>query len=186
MITKTAAVNIAAINYHYKSKEGLIEKFCEYYLNEFINEVNKNYSSLLERNSKVDTDSLIAIVIKSINKINNTSIYSMKLFVEVIDFIYKKCNSRIGLRFINKINSELNEYLCSLKKHTLATDNRYFFWKLHFLVGSIFFTTSNFKGLSKIEKDLFGKQTSMNSILEEMVPFISNSLSCKDHINSTL
>lgn len=180
MITKTAGVNIAAINYYFKSKDGLIEEFCSLYIDDLIREIRLNYDLFTSTSAKVNSNLLLSVLIRSLVNINNNSIYSIKLLMNVIDYIYNNMNSKIGSSLTLKINNDLKEYIEALREVSNEYDNRIFFWKLNLLVGSIFFTIKYFKSISNLELINFKKETDLNSLLDEMVPLIGVLLCSKN------
>jgi hypothetical protein len=72
---------------------------------------------------------------------------------------------RYGARF--------ERYLQYFRADAAPLDEREFFWRLHFLLGSVIFTLSNMHTLSALEQHGEATEVELEQILARMIPVIS-------------
>jgi AcrR family transcriptional regulator len=174
-ITKEAGVNLAAINYHFGSKQGLIQSVAEHFLKPFSEYIEQ---SLIEREALIDSsalkmDELLELLMRALLHVNQESNHALLMFTRLLELAYLKSQEDLRLFIIGRYGSKLKPYVDLLRQQSALMEDDEFFWRLHFVMGSVIFTLSNYNMLSQIEKSKFDTQAEIERILHRMIPVLS-------------
>lgn len=174
-ITAAAEVNLAAVNYHFGSKQGLIQAVSAQYLYPFCEYIDNALSEYLVKNAQITTsvDDLIEMVMRALLHVRQNNTHALPMFMRLLDLSYMKNQKELRDYIVSQHYSKLELFLSQLRIDASPMEDDEFFWRLHFLLGSMIFTLSNFHSLMEIEKKEFDKEDEIEKILHRMVPVIS-------------
>ena len=174
-ITAAADVNLAAVNYHFGSKQGLIQAVSGQYLYPFCDYIDNAISEYITNNPKItiSINELIEMVMRALLHIGQNNSFALPMFMRLLDLAYMKNQKELRDYIFNEHYSKLQVFLAQLRKDSSPMDDDEFFWRLHFLLGTIVFTLSNFHTLMAIEKKEFSKEEEIEKVLHRMIPVIS-------------
>ncbi len=174
-ITYNANVNLAAINYHFGSKQGLIQSVAEQFLRPFSNYIDQ---SLIERanisdKSSVKMEELLELLMRALLRVDQENTHSLLMFTRLLELAYMKNQGELREFIIGRYGSKLKPFISLIREQSALMEEDEFFWRLHFVMGSVIFTLSNFTMLSEIEKRKFNTEAEIERILHRMVPVLS-------------
>ena len=174
-ITAAADVNLAAVNYHFGSKQGLIQAVSARYLYPFCEYIDNSISERVVNNPQVSVslDDLIEMVMRALLHVRQNNAHALPMFMRLLDLSYMKHQKELRDYIVSQHYSKLEVFLAQLRIDASPMEDDEFFWRLHFLLGSIVFTLSNVHTLMEIEKKEFDKEGEIEKILYRMVPVIS-------------
>ncbi|SFG42186.1 TetR/AcrR family transcriptional regulator [Neptunomonas qingdaonensis] len=174
-ITAAADVNLAAVNYHFGSKQGLIQAVSEQYLYPFCEYIDNAISEYLVNNPQVtvSVDDLIEMVMRALLHVRQNNSHALPMFMRLLDLAYMKNQKELRDYILLEHYTKLEVFLAQLRIDASPMEDDEFFWRLHFLLGSMVFTLSNVHTLMEIEKKEFDKEDEIEKILHRMVPVIS-------------
>ena len=180
-ITAAANVNLAAVNYHFGSKQGLIQAVSDKYLTPFCDYIDEAVSECLLNQSDVTVTSneLMEIVMRALLEVRQDNTHSLSMFMRLLDLSYMKNQSALREYMFAQHYVKLERFLGLLRKDSSPMDDDEFFWRLHFLMGSMVFTLSNFHTLIAIDKNECDKEIKMEKVLHRMIPVLTAGLQAR-------
>ncbi|MGB0203917.1 MAG: TetR/AcrR family transcriptional regulator [Neptuniibacter sp.] len=181
-ITSRAKVNLAAINYHFGSKKGLIQAVAEKFITPLCNELNSQMDSYVGMETKPTLDELLEMLMRALLIVRSENSNALSVFMRLLELAYMGNQEELRDFLIGRYKSRLDNFLIYLRQDSAPMEDDEFFWRLHFLLGSMTFTLSNFHTLHNLEKRQFsGKQegTEVELILHRMIPVLSAGLQAR-------
>lgn len=180
-ITSRAEVNLAAINYHFGSKKGLIQAVAEKFLTPLCEELE----SMLDQRiavadaGQVTLEELLEMLMRALLLVNKDNVNALAVFMRLLELSYMKNQEDLREFLMGRYNAKLQPFIKLLRQDSAPMEDDEFFWRLHFLLGSITFTLSNFHTLHAIEKREFHSGAEVESILHRMIPVLSAGLQAR-------
>ena len=180
-ITSKADVNLAAINYHFGSKKGLIQAVAEKFLTPLCAELT---SMLEQRQSSTDAgqvtlDELLEILMRTLLVVNRDNVNALAVFMRLLELSYMQNQDELREFLVARYQETLQPFILLLREDAAPMEDDEFFWRLHFLLGSITFTLSNFQTLHTIEKREYQSGAEVEKILHRMIPVLSAGLQAR-------
>lgn len=175
-ITSRANVNLAAINYHFGSKKGLIQAVAEKFITPLINELSNQMDCYVDTDVKPALDDLLEILMRALLIVRSENKNTLPVFMRLLELAYMNNQEELRDFLIGRYKSRLEHFLRCIREDSAPMEDDEFFWRLHFMLGSMTFTLSNFKTLHSLEKHRFtAKQdeTEVEQILHRMIPVLS-------------
>ncbi|SIS76588.1 TetR/AcrR family transcriptional regulator [Neptunomonas antarctica] len=184
-ITAKADVNLAAVNYHFGSKQGLIQAVTEKYMHPFCEYIEtvvaERLISLPDRT--VSINELIEMVMRALLHVRQDNEHALSMFMRLLDLSYMKNQEALRQYMVNQYHAKLEGFLALLRKDASPMDSDEFFWRLHFLLGSMIFTLSNYHTLIALEQQELEKTSEIEKILHRMIPVISAGFQARSEQN---
>lgn len=174
-ITGLAEVNLAAVNYHFGSKFGLICSVAERSLSPLCEQVDKALARFAPDETP-DLDQLLHILARALVHVHGENPYALSMLMRLLDQAYRPSQQGLQTFLRERYGSRFQRYLQFLRQGAAPLDDHEFFWRLHFLLGSIIFTLSNMHTLSaldQLEHKREGESVALEQILARMIPVIS-------------
>lgn len=174
-ITTAADVNLASVNYHFGSKQGLIQAVAESYLHPLCKYIEDAIHERLSLNSDdtVTLNELIEMLMRGLLQVHNHNTHALSMFSRLLDLAYMKNQEELRTYLLGLYRSRLAVFLDLLRQDSSPMDDDEFFWRLHFLLGSMVFTFSNIHTIARIEKSDLNKDIEIELIFHRMIPVIS-------------
>ncbi|WP_036548381.1 TetR/AcrR family transcriptional regulator [Nitrincola lacisaponensis] len=172
-ITSAADVNLAAVNYHFRSKQGLVNAVCERLMEPLCAEIETALADRLLDSSPVRIEELLEILMRALLNVSQINTYSLSVFMRLLELAYMKNQEELREFFVTEYWHRLQTFLDCLRKDAAPMEDNEFFWRLHFLLGSIVFTLSNYHMLLTLEKSSFKDSAEIERILHRMIPVLA-------------
>jgi len=173
-ITAKADVNLAAVNYHYGSKHGLIEAVaCR-----FVDPLCRTLDQMLAERLAADAaaprvEELLELLVRTLLQVQDRNASALALFMRLLDLAYMPGQEELRQFLSASYAPRLASFLQLLRKDCAPMQDNEFFWRLHFLLGSLVFTLSNYETLNQLEREAGHEQPDIERILHRMIPVIS-------------
>lgn len=173
-ITSAAKVNLAAVNYHFGSKKGLISAVAEKYLNPLVTSLQSAVSErkLVQPQGTISAEELLEILMRSLLQVGKSKQFALPVFMRLLELIYMKNQEELRDAMIARYGSSFSEFVGLLRIDSAVMSDAEFFWRLHFLLGSIVFTLSNFQTLVAIEMREYERSAEIERTLHRMIPVL--------------
>ncbi|MGH1462658.1 MAG: TetR/AcrR family transcriptional regulator [Neptuniibacter sp.] len=179
-ITSRANVNLAAINYHFGSKKGLIQAVAEKFITPLCNELTDQMHHFLIDNSKPSLDELLEMLMRALLVVRKENNNTLPVFMRLLELAYMNNQDDLRDFLVSRYRGKLDEFIGFIREDASHMEDDEFFWRMHFLLGSMTFTLSNFQTLLSIEKTRFGDEgAEVEQILHRMVPVLSAGLQAR-------
>ncbi len=183
-ITTAADVNLAAVNYHFGSKKGLVSAVAEKYLNPLVAGVNDAIEQRLagDVEGAVSAEELLEILMRSLLQLGKAKQYALPVFMRLLELVYMKNQEELRDSLTERYGERLAVFISLLRGDSAPMSDEEFFWRVHFLLGSIVFTLANFQTLVAIEMREFERSAEIEKTLHRMIPVLVAGLEARaDH-----
>ncbi|MBU2966529.1 TetR/AcrR family transcriptional regulator [Amphritea sp. 2_MG-2023] len=173
-ITSAAKVNLAAVNYHFGSKKGLITAVAEKYLTPLVANLNSALSErlTLDADKTITAEELLEILMRTLLRVGKVKRFALPVCMRLLELIYMKNQSELRDEMINQYRGSFTCFIDLLRKDSAIMSDEEFFWRLHFLMGSIIFTLSNFQTLVALEMREFERAAEVERTLHRLIPVL--------------
>lgn len=161
-LTQEAGVNLAAVNYHFGSKEGLIESVVESYMNP-VNEERLRRLTEAEEESGISLETIMDCYLRPVLEAVKRSALSEKLFFQMMG----RCMSDRGLEKLPASTLSLFEEVTTRFPQAMLRTNPHLtiediLWRLHFTVGVLIHVLIHTEALSLFTQGRAGNPTTEN------------------------
>lgn len=182
MITSKASVNLAAVNYHFGSKNALIQAVFARFLTPYSDTLEKGFDDL-ERRCKGHAPSLqetLWVLTESAVRMPHRNEKGISIFMRLLGLAYTQSQGHLR-KFLEQEYSEPFGRLMSLLKAgtpELSAVDRY--WRIQFMLGATAFTMSSSDALREILENKLGVDTTVQEIAARLVPFLAAGFQAAD------
>lgn len=175
MITSKAKVNLAAVNYHFGSKNALIQAVFSRFLGPFTRLMEEG---LKERGWDIDEDfvpdleELLTLYTQSWLNIPTRSENGIVVFMRLLGVAYTQSQGHLRKYLESEYALEFATFMGWIKKCTpqLSTEER--FWRMQFTMGALAFTMSSIQPLSEILQNDADANADPEKVMELIVPYL--------------
>lgn len=173
-ITAQASVNLAAVNYHYGSKNGLIQAVADQLLEPLFTRMEAMLETRQHAKDEKGTEELLHIMVTALSECEVDNPSSLSLLMRMLDLAYTPSQAELRAHLLNRYGDRLQYLIQQLKMDSSKVDDEEFFWRMHFLLGSLIFTLSNHAALNDYYRD--GSQETLKRTLHRLIPVFSAGL----------
>jgi AcrR family transcriptional regulator len=178
MITSKAKVNLAAVNYHFGSKNVLVQSVFSRFLHPFTRMMEEELSAQVVKlnGQSMDLDTLLGVVIKCVLKIPSRHKNGVGIFMRLLGLAYTQSQGHLRRYLETEYEKPFHLFMKLLREATpeLSAIDR--FWKIQFMLGATAFTMSSVDALDDILFNELGVKTSTDEIMNKLVPFLAAGL----------
>lgn len=175
MITTRAKVNLAAVNYHFGSKKDLIQAVFARFLTPFTAKLEKELDAMAQAQKEPSFDDVLKVLVKTMLARANDEQGTKKLsiFMRLLGLAYTQAQGHLR-KFISEQYANTSLRLIGYFKSAHPDlSSEAIFWRLHFAIGSAVFTMSSIETLRAMAERDAGNHTSLEQVVDYLVPFIS-------------
>ncbi|MBD3656456.1 MULTISPECIES: TetR/AcrR family transcriptional regulator [Marinobacter] len=175
MITGKAKVNLAAVNYHFGSKNALIQAVFARFLTPFSVTLGKSFDDLEARNAgrRPELQDILAVLTESAARMPQRSDKGISIFMRLLGLAYTQSQGHLRKFLEQEYSEPFGRFMRLLKEATpqLSAVDRY--WRIQFMLGATAFTMSSSDALRDILQNKLGVETSVQEIAARLVPFLA-------------
>ena len=174
-ITGKAEVNLAAVNYHFGSKKGLVQAVAEKFLVPLCDHVEHALAERLSASDfRVTLEEALEILMRSLLMVNRDNDQALAVFMRLLDLAYMKNQEELRDFLVESYGQRFQGLIRMVREDAAPMEDDEFFWRLHFLLGSITFTLSNYQTISALEKREFHRDdAAVEEVLHRMIPVLA-------------
>ncbi|MFC3095528.1 TetR/AcrR family transcriptional regulator [Alteromonas sediminis] len=177
-ITTEADVNLAAINYHFGSKNNLIQAVFQRYFDQLMPDLNKVLNAVNERDD-VNVEDVFGALIAPLMALEKIRSNGAAVFLLLLGRGYNESRGHMRKFIQAEYGETLSMLVQCIHKSVSWISAETLFWRLHFALGSVVFSMAARTALSEIVEADFNHQTSTHEILLSLLPFVSQGISAK-------
>lgn len=172
-ITKVAEVNLASINYHFGSKEELINAVFMRCVQPLAEALRENLEHMKDNITDESLDqSLRALVTAGLN-----SSRAMKggggIFIRLLSRAYADPEASIRNYLVKQHENVLTAYVHMLAQVLPDVTPEEIYWRAYYMLGSLMFVMSSEATLRNIARKEYGFQTSDEQVVTYLVKFLA-------------
>jgi AcrR family transcriptional regulator len=178
-ITQQAGVNLAAINYHFGSKEVLIQEVFVRFLDPATDTLSKELSVLEEecQNSIPTVERVLKAFVSAARSIAQKAPDGVGLFMQLMGRSFTESQLGHLRKFLSsRYEQVLNGYKALLAKVLPHLTPETLFWRLHYTLGAVGFTLAGLSGLQKIAAREYADVASFDTHFERLISYVSGGL----------
>ncbi|MBL4867163.1 MAG: TetR family transcriptional regulator [Pseudomonadales bacterium] len=179
MITAKAGVNLAAVNYHFGSKESLIQAVFARFLNPFtarvlevLDEKEKTWSEDPEAEAP-ELEELLRLVVYTAAEINDYDVRKSATFLRLLGLAYTQAQSHLRTYINNEYGVVFQRIVAIMQQLCPNHSPQDFYWATHFALGATIFTMSGIDALIAMYEEDFDKSIVVHEVVERLVPFLA-------------
>ena len=179
MITGQAKVNLAAVNYHFGSKNALIQAVFNRFLrplNDMMVEGLKDYKWSSDGGKVPSIEELLRLYTQSLLSIPTRHEKGVSIFMRLLGLAYTQSQGHLRKYLEDEYAQTFWPFLTLMKQITpdLSTAER--FWRTQFVLGSMAFTMSSIQSLTDILENKQGSKIHPEQLVDYLVPFLAAGL----------
>ena len=172
-ITSKAGVNLAAVNYHFGSKEALIQAVFERFLRPFCTHLEGLLVELEAASAPVTVERLLATLSESATAVNRGQPQRVAIFFRLGGLAYSQAQGHLRRYFREHYGEVFARFLRLLAQALPGVPPMEVFWRVHFALGATIFTLSGMDPLRAICRSDFGTQVSAQQVNERLLAFLA-------------
>lgn len=179
-ITASADVNLAAINYHFGSKQGLIQAVAKKFLTPLSETLDRFISErALTSQQSVSLEESLDMLMRALLLVNSKNRSALPIFMRLLELAYMRNQGELRTYFMDQYGATFLRFIELVRGDSAPMEADEFFWRLHFLLGSITFTLSNLHTISAIEKKSTPGEAEVERVLHRMIPVLSAGMNAR-------
>lgn len=173
-ITARAEVNLAAVNYHYGSKSGLIEAVAQRFLDPLCEQLEQRLADReIEGGDYPAVEELLEVLMRALLVVKDVNPHALSLFMRLLDLAYAPGQGELRAFLIKGYGQRVLPLIELVRRNSAPIESDEFFWRLHFLLGAMIFTLSNYATLSSFSKEESDSAGDIERALHRMIPVLS-------------
>ncbi|MDX1456200.1 MAG: TetR/AcrR family transcriptional regulator [Marinobacter sp.] len=178
MITSKANVNLAAVNYHFGSKNALIQAVFARFLTPFCQTLETAFDDLEAscQEAPPSLDRTLWALTESAVRMPQRNEKGISIFMRLLGLAYTQSQGHLRKFLEQEYSQTFGRFMALLKEATpqLSAVDRY--WRIQFMLGATAFTMSSSDALREILENKLGVETSVQEIAARLVPFLASGL----------
>ena len=187
MITSKAKVNLAAVNYHFGSKNALIHAVFARFLTPYSATLENAFDELeAHGNGGAPTlDRILWALAESAARMPQRNDRGISIFMRLLGLAYTQSQGHLRKFLEQEYSDAFGRFMRLLKEATpeLSAVDRY--WRIQFMLGATAFTMSSSDALIDILETKIGVETSVQEIAARLVPFLAAGMKAPDKMQMT-
>ncbi len=173
-ITARADVNLAAVNYHFGSKEQLILALADSCIEPLVQQLERVLAERLAlAPQRLTLDELMDMLMRTLLQAQRRSTDEVVVLMRLLDLAYMGRQQVLRAHLVAQYSARLQPFLQHLRQDAAPMEDDEFFWRLHFLLGSVVFSLANFQTLVAIEKQAFDLDAEIERTLHRLVSVLA-------------
>jgi len=183
MITSKAKVNLAAVNYHFGSKNILVQSVFSRFLKPFTQMMEGELVRKFEQTDDmpIDLDALLSVLIHCVIKTPSRHKNGVGIFMRLLGLAYTQSQGHLRKYLEVEYEKPFHLFMKLLRKATPELSSVERFWRIQFMLGATTFTMSSMNALDGILYNEMGVKTATDDIMDQLVPFLAAGLKAPNH-----
>ena len=174
-ITSRAGVNLAAVNYHFGSKEALIQAVFERYLTPFCQALDAKLEELeaeTRNGGDVPLEKLFTVASRLALGSHGDEPRRAMIFFRLFGQAYSQPQDHLRAWLRDHYGPVFRRFLALLRRAVPDVPPMELFWRVHFSLGAVIFTLSGMESLQAISKKDFNQSVTAAHITQQLLPFV--------------
>ncbi len=185
-ITTRAGVNLAAVNYHFGSKEALVQAVFERFLTPFCKRLDRELDEAVARQSEAapSLHAIFSLLARTMlaGVEASTDDNKLSIFMRLLGLAYTQSQGHLRRFLREHYDGTYRRFVLMIHQTTPHVSPNELFWRIHFAVGAAVFTMGSVETLRAMARNDTHQDNTLEDILQKLVPFVANALSeDRDH-----
>lgn len=175
-ITTAAGVNLASVNYHFGSRDALVQAVAERYLTPLCRDMERQLDDFEASDEKLDLETLLELLISAMLKAVEQDSQGISLFMRLLSQAYMSSDSSLRAFMDRRYGRSFRRLLDQFGLQLPELSQSEFYWRCHFLVGSAVLPLARYSLLSEQEEVLLGGSAAETEVFHRLVAFLAGGL----------
>lgn len=175
MITSKANVNLAAVNYHFGSKNALIQAVFSRFLGPLSRLMEQGFKENgweADNDATPDMEDVIRLYVRGLLRIPTRHENGVSIFMRLMGLAYTQSQGHLRKYLEQEYALTFRMFMQLLKRATPGLSARERFWRMQFAIGSIAFTMSSIQPLTEILENSADAAADPEQVVEYLVPYL--------------
>ncbi len=183
-VTGAANVNLAAVNYHFGSKKGLIQAVFARFLDPFSERLAVELEKLEAEAAKglvPDSQTLLRALFGALASTSRERQQPLSQIMRLIGQAYTQSQEHLRQFVMGRYGALYVRFNALLRQAVPDVALEAFYWRLYFMLGASVFTLSSYDSISSILKTDFDTDSSVETVVELLIPAAAAMLNNPDN-----
>ena len=175
MITSKAKVNLAAVNYHFGSKNDLIQAVFSRFLtplSQLMEEGLKESHWAEEGVAPPELQDILRLYTRSLLRIPTRNENGVSIFMRLMGLAYTQSQGHLRKYLEEEYARTFRLFMKLVKASTPELSAQERFWRIQFTLGAVAFTMSSIQQLSEIFENKPGVKADPERVVNYLVPYL--------------
>lgn len=178
-ITAKAEVNLASVNYHFGSKNNLIQAVLQRYFDVLMPQIDHSLQRLVPSMGKRGVEQVMKSLVDPLVNLNKVHPNGTEIFVQLLGKGYTESQGHLRLFILGNYGDTVQHLLAMLRTALPAIPADELFWRLHFSIGSFVFSMASSQALKDIAKADYHQDIDIKDVIGHLVGFVSQGISAE-------
>lgn len=175
-ITTEANVNLAAVNYHFGSKKGLVQAAIGRYMTVLVPDIDRALSEIQASSEQPSIQQVLEAIVPAFLTLDKVRADGTAIFVQLLGRGYAETQGHLR-RFVEEnYGTSLKGLMAMIKLALPDLTEEQVFWRIHFALGTFVFTMASSRALLEICEADYGNASTVKEIIQGLVPYISSGM----------
>ena len=175
-ITSKAGVNLAAVNYHFGSKESLIQAVFERFLDPFCEQLQARLAVLAGAPAAITLEQLLSTLSTSAVAAQRGDARRVTIFFRLSGLAYSQAQGHLRRFFRDRYGGVFRDFLRLLGEAVPDAPPMEVFWRVHFALGATIFTLSGMDSLRAICRSDFAVEVTPQQVDQRLLAFLAGGI----------
>ena len=175
-ITAQANVNLAAVNYHFGSKNILVQAVFQRFLDPFVKNLSIEMDKLDAQDGSPSIETLLTLLVQTAFDTPTTKKQALSTFMKLLGLAYTESQGHLRGFLQTEYGQIFNRYMGMIHKAIPEITPEESFWRIHFMIGASVFTMSGIDSLRSMFESVHEKKITIPEIANKIIPFLSSGL----------
>lgn len=172
-ITDLADVNLAAVNYHFGSKNALVRAVFARYLHRFFPLLEHQLTVCIQRAYPLTLEAIFSAFIPPLLALEQQHKQGAQRFMCLLSHGYFETQGHLRTFITRDYGDALALLRQAVRKALPELSDADYFWRMHFTLGSVIFTMASSDTLRDIARADFNTHIDIEQLMREIIPFIA-------------
>ncbi len=175
MITSKAKVNLAAVNYHFGSKNALIQAVFSRFLGPLSRLMEQGFKEKgweQDGRSVPSLEDILRLYTRSLLRIPTNHENGVSIFMRLMGLAYTQSQGHLRRYLEQEYARTFRLFMHFVKESTPELSKEERFWRIQFTMGSVAFTMSSIQQLTEILEDSASAKADPEAVVNYLVPYL--------------
>ncbi len=175
-ITTAAGVNLASVNYHFGSRDSLVQAVAERYLTPLCRDMERQLDDHQASDTTLSIEGLLELLISAMLKAVEPDSQGISLFMRLLSQAYMSTDGSLRAFMDRRYGRSFRRLLDQFSQQLPELNQSEFYWRCHFLVAAAVLPMARYGLLSEQEQQLLGKHATETEVFHRLVAFLAGGL----------
>ncbi|GAA3531379.1 TetR/AcrR family transcriptional regulator [Zobellella aerophila] len=180
IITSTADVNLASVNYHFGSKKDLIKAVMDRYLSIFMPNVDEALQRLLKE-PDINLHQVFECFVAPLMALTRIKRRGPEIFIQLLGRGYIDNQGFLRWFIVNHYGQVLEHFTQAIRKGAPELSPSDVFWRVHFTLGTVVFTMASSDALRDIAQADFNEEIDVEGLVRKLIPYLASGVGARPH-----